>query len=116
MEAIAVCPACDALVAPTDVRKVQRVDGNAFVIYQHSACQQVNQRMMPAKDFDLFRKRYENYKAQGHTKITRTYDPEKVGRLVQGFRIDLDAVANVADIELLWGAQKPHEIPQERLR
>jgi hypothetical protein len=38
------------------------------------------------------------------SKSKYSYDTEAVGRTVQGFRLELDAISTVEDIELVWAS------------
>lgn len=64
--------------------------------------------------------RWEKMKRQWEdwqSKASKPYDTELVGRQMQGFRIDLDAVTDVSDIQLIWEAQERHQpasVPKER--
>ena len=54
-----------------------------------------------------------------YSKKQKSYDTETVGRMVQGFRIDLDVIETVADIALFWDDQarrEPWSIPKELVR
>lgn len=58
----------------------------------------------------------EDYDPVAEEEAERLAVAEEVGRLVQGFRIDLDAVIDLSDIQLYWGHQERSGLPFEVIR
>jgi hypothetical protein len=107
MEAIATCRGCEQPVDPNDVGRVRKVEGRVILMYQHS-CGQVGKVIKTKKAYKRWLARWQNYKMQGKTEVTKTYDPEEVGILVAGFRkIDLASIDSVDDLIKEWRATTP---------
>jgi hypothetical protein len=77
------------------------------IVYQHE-CGYLGRVTWHPQKFAGYWRRFQEARDRGELGLTRTHDPEERGKTIQGFRIDLDAVKTVADIELYWNDQKRH--------
>lgn len=98
IQAVDECPKCGALISPTDVKRRQTAKNNTFLIWT-CACGETGQTLFSSDAYQEYLKKVRQWAGEG--KLVR-YNPEWVGRTVQGFRIDLDTIETVSDIELEW--------------
>jgi len=99
------CGACTNPVTPGHVQKLygSAEEGYARLVWTHD-CEAFGAHRLTWKAYQRLRNRWNDY----IDKSQKSYDTETIGKLVQGFRIDLDAVGTVADIQLLWEDQARH--------
>lgn len=109
---LAQCQGCAERITPAHVEGVEQIKGGRVVVHWLHVCGSEGVRTMPLKAYEALANRWADRRA----KAQLSYDTEKVGRQVQGFRIDLDVVETVADLEAVWGDQERHDrwsIPKE---
>lgn len=103
MKTLGVCKQCGEDVTFEYVSRVQSLARATFVIYTHS-CGWVSQaRFDSLEDFEAAKALAEKQAAKG-------YDPQVVGVQVAGFRIDLDTIETVEDLELHWFDDRRYRI------
>lgn len=106
------CHGCKGLVTGDHITKgIGRKGEYARLIWLHD-CGTEHSTAMTWTSYQRFVRRYHD----SLTKSKKSYDTELIGRMVQGFRIDLDVVETPADIEVLWRDQERHRpwtVPQE---
>ena len=103
---------CGELVTVEHLEIADKLPGGSWsLLLLHPCGTELIKRVSP-KDFEKLVNRWTDFQL----KAQHSYDTEEVGKAVQGFRIDLDAVETVADIELLWNDQERHapwSVPRE---
>lgn len=115
MEALGYCDACGDWVSPLDAVGHLGSRGQVFIQWVHT-CGAEGLTVMPRRLWRGFAARTREAYAQGDRHIKRTYNPEVVGRAVQGFRVDLDVVETVDDLTIIWDDQErwnPNTVPTE---
>lgn len=91
------CEKCGGDVLEEHVTRVQALKRSTYAIYDHTCgwVGQIRFDSLEAYEKALKQKRRRRKRIQG-------ISPEEIGRIVAGFRIDLDAVESVDDLELYW--------------
>jgi len=106
------CHGCGKQVDPDHIESVYGVRGRMAILGYLHPCGAEGKFPLAWAPYLDFVNRWRDF----HLKQQKSYDTEAVGKTVQGFRIDLDAVETVADIALFWDDQarrEPWSIPKE---
>lgn len=113
IQAIAECEGCGALIGPNQVQRTQRVGNNVFLMFKCSKCEKFDQTHMNLAQYQEYKRVVQQWAENPNVrKRLLSYDPEFVGRTVQGFRIDLDTINTVSDIELEWFDDRRYRVAQ----
>lgn len=118
MEAIARCH-CGALLDPAVTETVVKQDDAIVVHWTHTCGASGTRKMTPSAWEDYVQRwKAEREANKGRPLHLQAFNPQMVGTLVQGFRLELDVITTVDDI-LVWHLQalRPWEVEREpRLR
>lgn len=102
------CPNCEIGLTPFDVLQARPAspDLPVRIVFQCDCGVRGLYVLSPAS-FVKLNRRWVDWQH----KNKYSYDTEAVGRAVQGFRLELDAITTVEDIELYWSAEEaPREV------
>lgn len=105
VEPLTRCDTCDTPVYPSKDMKAFAGRGKVAVKFFCHTCNKVGHALFKPEYFSEYRSRW-----QAHLKQQRLSDPEYIGRMVQGIRIELDAINDPNDLERVWSFG---EVPRE---
>lgn len=112
---IGVCPICDAAVCFSNAMGYHSLaDGKLFAI-KCSACGGRSKLKVTNEQLDAIRRSLQDGETVEEPAVSRLSD-EMIGRIVHGFRIDLDVVESVADLLDDWAYMDKYKwtkVPRE---
>lgn len=102
MLSLGACPQCSTYIRPNWTTEVRRQGDTMMLAFTCASCAMRGMRRMALPE-------YESLVTAWRMTATAEVDPKReIGLRLQGWRIDLDAVDTVADLELFWDYQLRH--------